>query len=353
MKKNTNAWWIFFPFAGLDVIEDQNGLASPIFKDVAIVSRKNIRKIVQQLNLQQDMPSENAEFILDMIENPVEEFQSYIVVRRTGEMQSDEYLSKPALIAKERAEQVAALLALVFLARGTLGKTCGLVEQIHFNMQSITMLNLENGSFKHSFNSSSNSYLLDNFNSIKIRRENLLNILAEDDFKGLSEIILPQKSSLPKSIRNAVIQSSVRLTEAIHSPKLSTKLLGAVTAIEILLTDQPTDYKTIKNRISALLGSDLSNQYNVEIILKTRHEYVHEGKEVLNEKTPVNAVALALSCILAYLDIVKLFSVKSSLLTYLDFTTTGIKIQNELDVIQKDSFPILVKPIKHRKKFSF
>lgn len=353
MKNKSTAWWVFFPFTGLDITDKKNGLISPIFGDVAIVSKKHIGQIIQNLKLDEHMPSENAEFIADMIENPVDEFQSYIAVRRTGILNADEYLSKPALEAKERAEQIAALLALVFLARSTSRKTCGLVEQIHSRVQSISMLDLENGGFSHSFSSVSNSSVLDAGNLIEISAKELTSILEKEEFKSLAQIILLQKSSLSKSLRNTTIQSSVRLMEAVHSPKFSTMLLGAVTAIEMLITDQPTDYKIIKNRITTLVGKHLSSLYDLEKIMETRHEYVHKGKEVSDDKIATKALALALSCILAYSDIVTSFKLKSDLLSYFDFVIASGKIENNWSSTQKKNFQTLLQKATHRREFSF
>ncbi len=360
------SWWIFFPFAGLSITDQYPELAKPVFGDVAIISKKHMESVLRR-SLSKHMPKENFEQLMEWVQNSFVEgvqevFQSYLAVRQTGILDSDnETTHKPdklALEAKKRASEISSLLTLFFLANGTSGETCGLVEQIQIAMpQNITILGADyGGSFKFSNyplnHSLASSPILDSESSLHMSSQELSNILTQNGFDNFYQIMSSPKRLVPKSSHNSIVQSSLRLSESVLSANFSTRLLGAITAIEILLTKEITPFKVTKHRVKTLLGESLCTQYKLENVFTTRNNYVHDGKEI-EEDMSTKAIALALACILSYSDIAHLFSSKDNILAYLDFISTSEEIVSEWNQQEQQSFQNLLRHAQNRQLFPF
>src|SRR5262249_11412650 len=147
------------------------------------------------------------------------------------------------------------------------GQTCGMVEQLQRRFRHSAMVDLEHGDVSYNIYSRSSFSMVEGGKPMENSSKKLKKILFKKKCKGLAKALAPQKSPLPQSLANAVTQASIRLADAIHASDSSSRLLGAVTSIEILLADQLDGFEMIQRRVLALLGNAAGNRYNSHGIL--------------------------------------------------------------------------------------
>ncbi len=249
MTNENNAWWVLFPFRGLDITDEQHDLFRPVFGDFTVVSKKHIQQIISLINFGDDPihGEENKQNTIYMLENATfrEDFHSFIAVRRRGFISIEYPMPKWVEDARARAYQIASLFTLVFLAESSSKETCGLVEQLHQRTQTTVVLDVDNGGFMFRTGGLYRTGIQPLQNAIIMSLNELKQMLFIDQYKYLTNALLPQRSVLPKSLTRAITQAAIRLSDAIHSATPSSQLLGAVTAMEILLASQSEKYEII------------------------------------------------------------------------------------------------------------
>lgn len=120
-------------------------------------------------------------------------------------------------------------------------------------------------------------------------------------------------------------------TGRLHSPNIATQLLGAVTAIEILLSESGDSYDDIIRRLSALLGKQALDSLAVQEIFQARHLYVHKGEEPeMFSSISSKSIGLALNTIFRYSDLALQFSTKQYIIDYLGLIDKAYRIQEDL-----------------------
>ncbi len=50
-----SSWWVFFPFKGLDISDEQPDLEAPLFGDATIISKKHMVQLVPRLKMNERM----------------------------------------------------------------------------------------------------------------------------------------------------------------------------------------------------------------------------------------------------------------------------------------------------------
>lgn len=348
-------WWIFFPLRGLDVIDEHPNLKKPLFGDATLISKSHVRGVVQQARFNEGMSVEHdyEKDIVFMIENATliehvtlgEEYQSLIAVRRSSKLGDDLPESRKTLYAAySRALQISATLAFIFLSTSESGLTCGLIEQIRYKTQSVAALDVDQKQFMMAISPSGASpvAIRDRKESIKLSVSQLQDILNSEVFGSLASILLPNKSPCARSLRRALSASVSRLSDTIYSPDLGTRLLGAVTAIEILLSESGDSYQDIIRRLTALLGKPVLESFGVREIFEARHLYVHKGEEP-KRFSPIGSesIGLALNTIFKYSDLALQFSAKQPILDYLELVDKAYRIQEDL------GSPVLTQILRH------
>jgi hypothetical protein len=116
------------------------------------------------------------------------------------------------------------------------------------------------------------------------------------------------------------VQASVRLGHAFHTRSYPEQLLGAVTCLEILLSDdqQATSFVQKEQRLRTLLGDALITHYGYTAIIHARHQYVHAGEAITSHILPLQAFGIALAALLVYAHLAQHHPTKTALLLYLD-----------------------------------
>ena len=208
--------------------------------------------------------------------------QTFLAVRRRGAMFEDDDGQDSPLVRylRERAYDVAALLAVVTLANSRHQQGCGLGEQIHRRPEDLAMFDVEQGGFwVQRTGSRALSWFSANTDE-KMSRAMLKRMLFRRPFRSLSEIMLTRRSTLPSSLRKSIKQATLRLADAIHSTTETAQLLGAVIVLELLFNANDGEkYDVIEQRLSAFLGKEDADVFEIEKISKARHHDVHEGRQ--------------------------------------------------------------------------
>ena len=205
------------------------------------------------------------------------------------------------------------------------------MEQLHSQTRSLVMLEFQDGGFQFQIRSGRSLTQRSPKDIISLSRQQIQEILREDPFACLSNTLLPQSPTLPKSLYRAILQSTIRLSDSIHTVTESSRLLGAVTSIEILTAEQGDSYETLYRRLISLLGKDAVEDFDAATVLQARHSYVHQGNEPEDTQISLSAIGLALSCLFRYAEAASGFVTKSHFLDYLDLIYASDKVNGYYD----------------------
>jgi len=350
----TTTWWIFYPVKGLDIATEQPELDKPMFEDATLISKRHLRELVGLLRLNERMmPGHDHErdiYYLLQHATLEEKYHSMIAVTRRGPVKNDKN-ARLHKLGEKRASTISALLSLTLIAESSDWTTCALVEQIHRRNQSLAMLAIDIGSFSFQLGGHQSHTILGD--PMTVSTAELQSKLDAPAMAPLTAVLRPQRPSLAKSLVDSTIESSIRLSDALHSPTAAGQLLGAVTSIEILISNQGDSFETTKRRIVSLIGENAFNFYDGDRILNERHLYVHRGIEPSHGTLPTKGTGFALSCILQYAQLVPNFSDRHALITYLDFLHLGNRMADNWNVTEKESFGRLTKHEPIQSYFQF
>jgi hypothetical protein len=336
MLQRYATWWMLFPITGLEVADDSTGFDSPCFGDATVFSKAVMPQAVAQLRLnERSTPGHDHEKdVVWLLNNAAfrQEFHSFLAIRRSGTRGGDlpsarderPWIDDSAL----RAYELSALLTLVMLSESADSRTCGLSEQLRRSSGTVTALDLEEGGFVYQTRGVRSYGIVDEKARAILSRAENVGMLARSEYVSLADGIVPQVNVLPKSLRHAVRQAAVRLADAVHSNTLATQLLGAVTALEILVAADSSDsYEMARARIAALLGAPYAEKLHVSAVLSARHRYVHRGEEPTDLRLARNAIAIALLALLRYGKAASQFAGRNALIQYLDFVVKAATVR--------------------------
>lgn len=322
-------WWALYPLKGLEVLDKEPDLNSPLFGDFSVVSKRHISSLVNRLNLNDRMApghdhESDVKYILSRITGD-EEFQSYIAVRRTGKVGQRDARRALERKAAERAREVAGLLALVFLCSNPEWQTCGLVETLQRRHTSVAMFDLAAGAFSVTFGygGGGDHMILDRRKNIKVRRSDLRRMFAQKRFSGLSAMVLRGKTGVHASLVRIAVAALGALADAMHAPSPATSLLGAVTSMELVLVNQGDSFDLLKRRLIALVGHTTASRYDIDAVLQSRHRFVHKGEQPVGRGIPLKGLGLGMSCLLNFASIAPSFNNKNDMAQYLEFVASG------------------------------
>jgi hypothetical protein len=111
----------------------------------------------------------------------------------------------------------------------------------------------------------------------------------------------------------------------------------------LVISIESEKYDVSRQRIIALLGKSAAEHYQIQEILKTRHLYVHQGREVEDDSICYEAVMLALSCLLHYTQAAVRFSDKPQFIRYLDMIFRAEQISDGWDAAEQRAFKRLLR----------
>jgi len=350
-EKKRGTWWVLYPLEGMSISDREHDLDRPMFGDATIISGRHISHIVSGMKMRKAA----KRFVTKLLQKPTfeQKFPSHLAIRRSGVVQPPASNSKVVRDSIERAYELGALLGLVLLAKYRSSIKFGFVQQSYSSNQPAVLVDHKSGRYYYGSSPDRLTTLPRSSKPITISRRELNQVLGGERFVGLAQSLLPQKSRLARAVRNPIAQASIRLWDAVQSVTASAQLLGAVTSMEILLSNQEGNYETTKRRLGALIGETTFGRFDADKVFDLRHWYVHQGKPVENQRTALKAIGLALSCLLRYAEAALIFPSKSAVLQYLDFVHKADYLVRGWKAPEREAFQTLMKHVRKGHKFAF
>ncbi|MEP6879489.1 MAG: hypothetical protein ABI865_11625 [Nitrosospira sp.] len=360
-----NNWWVLFPLKGLELTDLEHDLADPLWSDSTIISKVHADTIIRSMKLNQAGAhvrdhERDAIYMMDNVTFK-EKIHSFIAIKRSGprltdvpeELHCDMY-EQTSGDPEKRASQIAALIELAVLVTREDWMTCALVDQIHRRTKSVIKLSIQDSEFGVEMAGPTAARSICNAtDNEKLSRNDLKVRVCSDPIAPLASVLSSQDCSLGSSLYKAISESAIRLSDALHVTTRADQLLGSVTAIEIMLTDQPERFELIKNRIETLIGAPAYEHFKTEMVLKARNSYVHQGINLDDRALVLKSTGLSLCCLLTYAEAAARFNSKSSFLSYLDFIRLGQKTASDWTDSDRTAFTTFLKHKPGHYQFPF
>ena len=340
--------WALFPLKGFDLTNKTADIRKPMFGDGTIVSLTHVPTLLARLTkgMKQDRAQDLAQTTKSILEyvNSVEEFQSFVAVRRTARQNATKHnrglLSEEPWFrsARKRAREITSGVSLVLLAMNQRGATCGLVEDFGKSSQHFLVLDFETSGFAFQAGGTWGHMAYARERAIRLTRRQLRARINCRACTALTQVLLYRKAKLSKWLRTILVEASLNLGIAVHATMPEGRLLGAVTAIEILLSDDFGRFETTKRRLQVIVGQRATQAFKADEVLKSRHAYVHRGQAIADPELPLFAVKLALTCLFRVAETAVRFRSRSEMLDYLEFAAGSSRVfwtNDEKDALKK------------------
>ncbi|WP_110515687.1 hypothetical protein [Herpetosiphon llansteffanensis] len=304
-------WWVFKPIAGIDLTGDSTKLFNaPIFGDALIINHADLLQHLDEVKSGSRIADHQG---------------SYLGIRQSGvintewfdEERSNEHFMLQVTI---RQQQIAGFLSIMGLIQPKDVYRCGLAhdfleQEDHFvlynpiNQQRLS--SWSGGISLETFTRSANYDILEwSYSQFEANCSNAC----------LNSLWRSMHSNAQNSVQITLRQAVARLYKSIMATTYTDQLLGAITALEILLTNdhRRTPYKKIKERVRTILGIELTDHYALERVFESRNNYVHRGTDLVERTIPLQALGLAVATLLRYADACIGYTTKDLLLSDID-----------------------------------
>jgi len=300
---STDAWWAF-GLVGLSVTTEPDWLETPVFGDATLVSREVVKESILGDPGISDETKKRSLWLLGLDRAAVlepdlarHEYRyvvpsSFVLVRRRGEQTDRAIYSK----AYQRASEVCALVSVIAMTLEDSARTLAFAGQPPDPMlgpracfaagENLQLM----GMGLHPYRYFPAPVPLGG--DFHLSRSALLSPFNMGFHKELWKIVVERDVAVALGLRKVVVGALLRLFEAIHAPSFESRLMGAITSIEILLSDR--NWETLKKRVVALLGTGSLSTYGVDELFRLRHAVVHERGDVSHLQALL-AVGMAMS----------------------------------------------------------
>jgi hypothetical protein len=256
-----------------------------------------------------------------------EQFDGWVVVKRKVKADADEATFDLARSrAFDRAVEVLAGLNLALLASHPNRRAVGFPEHAVLSGQTITALHSDGWAprwFTGGTEQSKRAFRVSLGASHALRFRALLKGDTRP-MDPLARFLETNDTLYGLPIGRTIRLSSCRIFDALHARSSGESLVGAITAIELLLlSDQGKDsYDVLQKRLGALVGEHWARFYHSARVVDGRHRYIHQA-----EKPPADlaiaAIGLAACALHAVAELASLGTSKSDLLRRLDYVAFG------------------------------
>jgi hypothetical protein len=317
--------WAIRPLTGITITDEDAGLDKPIFGDATLFARGQLEAITKLIPPSSYRDGNRSAYF----GGPFAEkgIHSFLAVRRQSyfDPEHDVDFEKDF---NPRVYELTSLIALAVLIYSNRLETCCLTEDFAGNQRSQLYVAPGSGSME----SVSGDWSLMHLSlGVSYSREELLTLLKRPEILCLSEILLPQKKTISSSLYQAASQATIRLAEVFHTLKPVNQLLGAVTALELLLGEHGDSFDVLQRRAVALLGESFIKEVGLKEVLQHRHLYVHRGQTFEDRNIPLRGASIAAAALLKFADLASKVPDKMSLLNYLDFVSKADGMCPSLD----------------------
>jgi hypothetical protein len=285
-------WWVLFPIWGVTVSDPSPGLDSPLWGDATLVSTAHLPTMVKRLKMNDRTKAghDHEGDLLFMLGAPKENLLSarwpdrdhvpsgYLAIRRRLERTENVRPGIPRSAAA-RAACIEAGLAFGMLTSTRDGmRTCGIAREGRVPLAAVAAIDFASGGLLVQVKSQSAIFgLLSPAASFDYAA--IPGRLASSRTPTAVATLLAQPTSKDSQIVVNLRHACCRLASACFATNPERQVVGAVTSLEMLLSNDG-DFGRLKVRSAALVADVADAQDVLNLLLKARHEHVHQGREV-------------------------------------------------------------------------
>ncbi len=135
-------------------------------------------------------------------------------------------------------------------------------------------------------------------NYLPYTRKGLKDLLMSNDL-CFGRILLDPNASPPGELAGRLRAATIIFDDTLRQRDFSLQVLGCLTVMETLFKRRD-GYDNFKERIRTVLGTLFCHHQKLEDLINARHDFVHEGKRIVNQGLTYDALLLALACLVSY-----------------------------------------------------
>jgi len=350
MAKKKQYVWFIYGILGLRITDQGPALDKPMFRDATLLSKEHLMTLDSEFG-----PDHSRGKVLTEMAGPLDT-PAYLGIRQAGYPQvsalgdPDTFGKRQCAIDKLRSGSVrrANIITALLSCNATPRKRqpCAVAHlRVHSPQQWLLF------DTAHGFRGSGTQIdgvswaAAPTADVPTVTRAQLLTELAEPPLRHLRRALVCKKPALSRDLHTPIIEAAISLSTCMPLGLPGPHLLGAVTAMEMLMSTGEQGvgkFKRLEHRVKALLGPEVARKYRIDDVFKARHDHVHNG---LNPRflLPLHASTLAIDCLLRYAELAFGFRSKRRLLNYLDLLHHGDQLACTWNQAEREAFQRLVK----------
>lgn len=309
-------WWVLQPITGLAFLDSYPTLARGV--RIAFVSKEHIPFLVGLLeaNRTRAVTFDRAAELTRVLERGAGSrvFHSFVAVSYTGRKPNPSRHDEAVSLARD----VAALLTVVLFAYSRYASAPGLSALVSGGLDGSPDLSIPRSFLRFDGAGFGMHAILSA--PIQMLQGDLRQILALPTFQCLTAIMSGERPMTP--LAEAVRAATRRLAQAVHDVSLSGQILGAVTALEILLAGESAPrgglFPHLRYLTARLVGPVVAKQFKLWKVFDARHRYVHAGREAEKEDVARGALILGVYALVHAAYLAELLGDKRELERYLE-----------------------------------
>ena len=313
MNPIAQTWWVLYPFYGLKIEDENHGLESPMFDQFHVMSRLHLPNLAEDLKEPKWFSTANA---------LGDGYDTLLAIRNVSG-QEEIYES-----TKEDADFFGAVLAIATFSNVDIHYASSLFEKLTRPIAKNRLaLSLASGrsSFASHMERTQLASVIFIENYLKYTRESLKDLLLSNDL-GFGRILLDPNASLPGELGGRLRAATIIFDDSLRQRDYSLQVLGCLTVMETLFKRRD-GYENFKERIRTALGTLFCRYQRLEDLIIARHNFVHEGKRIVNQGFTYDALLLALSCMVSYSNLAPHYYNHSHLIDSIDERTSDAQAQ--------------------------
>lgn len=294
-------WWLF-GVRGIVLSDETSWIESPLLGDATLMPREPVVAALADESTATDYPLRrrvagmlhlapgSEDDVVKSVAPLVEPADSFVAVRRAGRPTDRDAHTD----AFARAREVLAVLSLIIFGSNPDATSIGFSGQFRDGKLGARVALSGDGRNVIGFAVQPYVYYpmaMPEGKILRVTRKGVEGQLQHLFHRDLWALATRRAPDVNRSFQAIILRAATRAFDAIHAPTFDARLLGAVTAVEILVGDQSGGWNSLKQRVRALLGKG-HEAFRADEVWSARHAYVHDGAEI-------SPVAALLSCGLA------------------------------------------------------
>lgn len=328
-RKEKTISFLLFGFFGVNITDDTRKDGDDwLFGDADFRTNGVIQRFDTQSNkvkdcfnipeLKEKWGEQNwIEAMKDFADIPV---QACIVIRRERShwLTSESFQHQDQM---DRAAEISALLSCVLFNEPGTGApfATGMRGEIFHWAHKIVEIHQTNTPVINYFEQSQPPSALKSSKPISMTFESLYERLFNEEYGVITPFFMSNAEEYHHKFAKVLRAAAELIAAAIRSHSTTNQLLGAYTAIEMLVGSHKSE--KVLHRLKALIGIEEFQAYRAESVVKARDNAVHNGI-IPSDIKGLQAVSLALDALLNVSSLLHYFEQKEQLMAFLDFRGT-------------------------------